>query len=162
MTVNLSQDTARCGAKLRKKAATCRSTYLYRNGRCKNHGGPSLQGLASPNLKSGRHSRYLPLGMMSAYREALGDPDLLVQREEIALLDARIAELLTALRDETPSGDWTAVRSEWLKLRAAQQRGDVDRVREIIPNLEKLILEGQQGPSAGRRSTRPSETGDGS
>ena len=48
-----------CGAKKRGKAETCRAPAMP-NGRCRIHGGLSLGGIAHPNFKHGRRSKYFP------------------------------------------------------------------------------------------------------
>jgi hypothetical protein len=46
-----------CGAKKRRKDETCRAPAMP-NGRCRIHGGLSLGGIAHPNFKHGRRSKY--------------------------------------------------------------------------------------------------------
>jgi hypothetical protein len=48
-----------CGAKKQRKDETCRAPAMP-NGRCRIHGGLSLGGIAHPNFKHGRRSKYFP------------------------------------------------------------------------------------------------------
>lgn len=87
----------KCGAKTRA-GGKCGNLPMS-NGRCYLHGGKSLKGLASPSLVTGRHSKYLKGGVLDRYQEALTDKDLLALKDDIALIDARIGELLGAIGD---------------------------------------------------------------
>ena len=49
----------RCGAKNRN-GNPCQKWPLNGRTRCKNHGGKSLRGVASPSFKNGRYSKMLP------------------------------------------------------------------------------------------------------
>ena len=53
-----------------------------------------MKGIASPSFKHGRYSKVLPKGLSTHYLRAQEDRDLLALREEVALVDARVAELL--------------------------------------------------------------------
>lgn len=76
------------------------------NGRCRLHGGKSLKGIASPTLKTGRHSKYLPVGLLDTYHEHLTDDNRLNLESEIALLDLRISEVIESLGDYEGSAAW--------------------------------------------------------
>lgn len=81
-----------CGAKTRA-GGQCRRAPMA-NGRCNLHGGKSLAGLAHPNATSLRYSKVLPERLLLRYQTAAADRELLVLREEIALVDARIEDLI--------------------------------------------------------------------
>lgn len=81
-----------CGAKTRDGDG-CKNAPMP-NGRCRMHGGKSLGGIASPSLKHGKHSKYLPARLKDAYETAQADDDLLALRSEIALTDARLNDVL--------------------------------------------------------------------
>jgi hypothetical protein len=105
-----------CGAKTRN-GPPCRRPPLAGRTRCRLHGGASLAGIASPHFKHGRRSRYLrelPGVLKTGYKAALNDPDLLSLKEEVALLTARMIQLLGRLeRADGPAYDAT-----WTELRA--------------------------------------------
>lgn len=67
------------------------------NGRCRNHGGCSPSGIASPHHRGAGRSRYIPTGWQRAYGEALDDPELLSLRADLARTDAQIDALLQQL-----------------------------------------------------------------
>ena len=64
------------------------------NERCSKHGGKSLAGIASPRFTSGRSSVVLPTRLAARYHEAHADPQLLAIWDDVALVDARIADVL--------------------------------------------------------------------
>ena len=81
------------------------------NGKCRLHGGLSLSGIASPSLKSGRYSKNLPTRLMEKYDAARKDGDLLALRDDLALLDARLEDVLAKV-DTGESGEtWKALLS---------------------------------------------------
>src|SRR5262249_44606649 len=86
-----------CGAK--KRDGTPCQARPYPNGRCRVHGGATPGGFASANFKHGKYSRFLPRGLTDAYEAALRDPELLSLREDVALLESRIVELLKRIKE---------------------------------------------------------------
>ena len=62
------------------------------------HGGRSLQGVDSPRFKTGRYSKCLPDRLVERYEEALNDAELTRLDNEIALVDARLQDVLERLR----------------------------------------------------------------
>lgn len=116
---------AKCGAKTRA-GGSCANAPLSGSRRCKFHGGKALWGPANPSWKHGRHSQLVrtlkPLG--AHYARALVDPDLLRLDDEIALTDARLAELLErAGREKTPA----AIDRVW------------PEVEELIESRRRLV-----------------------
>lgn len=82
------------------------------------HGGASLSGLAHPNLRTGRHSKDLPQRLTSRVLEALQDPKLTELRDELALVDVRIGQLLSQL-EEPGAHDGKAAAAALQQLQAA-------------------------------------------
>ena len=83
-----------CPATSKRTKQPCRAKVMLGRTTCYHHGGKSLVGPAVNTYRSGRHSRYLPVRMAAKYQEAEHDPELLSLRDEIALVDARLADLL--------------------------------------------------------------------
>lgn len=83
----------RCGARTRSNGY-CELYPLKGRTRCKRHGGATPRGKASTAYKHGRYSQHLPDRLADRYQAALKDGDLLAMRDEIALLDTRISELV--------------------------------------------------------------------
>jgi hypothetical protein len=111
-----------CGAKTRA-GGTCRRAAMP-NGRCSKHGGKSLVGPAAPRFRHGRYSKLLPTHLAARFTEARSDPELLAMRDEIALVDARIADVLQRV-DHGESGDsWRGVERLYKRIRDALVTGD--------------------------------------
>lgn len=108
-----------CGAKTRS-GGKCHSRPMP-NGRCRLHGGKTPGGLNSPNLKHGRHSKYLPKNLLATYKEALQDQNLLQLHDEIALIDARLAEVLGKVQAGKDLNQWESIQTEFAGLLTALQ-----------------------------------------
>lgn len=100
-----------CGAKTRS-GEPCKTAPVTGRARCRMHGGAQPVGIASANTVHGRYSKHLPTRMTAAYHDALADPDLIVLRGESAVLEARLADLLSRV-DTGEAGEL------WLKMSAA-------------------------------------------
>lgn len=131
-----------CGAKNRQ-GQPCTQRPLQ-NGRCRFHGGMSLVGPALPQFKHGRHSVLLKeIGAFGQhYQHALADPDLLRLDSEIALVDARLSELLD--RCSQVKGDkarLTHVDQLWPQLEALieQRRKLVDTESKRLKDLHAMV-----------------------
>lgn len=117
------------------------------NGRCRIHGGATPSGIALPQFRTGRYSKALPGGLRERYEQALGDEELLSLRDEVALLDARIAETLDGL----PSDDkWAMaillveqrrklVESEQKRLATMNQYVSVEQIYTFIAALGGIL-----------------------
>lgn len=121
---------ARCTAKAKSTGAQCKRPALPGSTKCRIHGGATPRGLASPHLTHGRYSKDLPTRLASRYAEALADTELLSLRDDVALVDARIAELLTRI-DKGESGRiWGKLadaKSEFITARGAADVPAMDR-----------------------------------
>lgn len=104
-----------CGAPKRKSGQPCRMVAMA-NGRCRIHGGKSLAGVASPTFKAGRYSKYLPARLAGRYEEAASDPELLALKDDIALLDTRIASTVAALDTGESREAWSSLFALWQEL----------------------------------------------
>ena len=112
------------------------------NGRCYLHGGKSLGGIVSPTYKEGKYSKVLPQRMREAYLTAADDPQLLEQREQIAVLDARLLDLLGRVDTGESGALWQALKDRRAELLIAQQARDVKGQSEAINSILSLIDRG--------------------
>ena len=99
------------------------------NGVCRVHGGQSRAGFEHPSLKHGRYSKHLPTKAMAEFQQALHDPELLSLRNDIALVDVRLNELVAGL-----SGDTLPDTPTWREILGVLQ----DRV--VLVNSERKRL----------------------
>jgi hypothetical protein len=130
-----------CGAKTRS-GEPCKQAPMP-NGRCRMHGGKSLRGMESPNLKHGRYSRYAPAGKLGErYTRHLADLDYLSLSHEMALITARIEELVGAGMEDPKD------RNEIRKLVEARRKLAETEAKRI--KLANDTLTGEQRAAWGR------------
>lgn len=136
---------AACGAKTRG-GARCKRAGMASNGRCRLHGGASLVGPASPQWRHGRHSKYLQVGLLERYRVALADPNLITLQSEVALVDARIAELLEAVGQTGNTRLWRDAHAKLQAFKGAAGKGTeaVGAARVALTQLEEILNAGLQ------------------
>jgi len=137
-----------CGAK-KRNGDPCRSFSLYPNGRCRLHGGPSRSGPSHPRWKGGvSFTRYpLPKRFREAFEDACNDVNLLSQRQDMALAEAIITDLIGKL-DTGESG------AAWKRLKLAMD--SYDQAREPVEQFRALaimreLIERGAGDAAARR-----------
>src|SRR5262245_50879761 len=107
MMVYPMKELSFCGAKTRKGGSCHRAAGP--NGRCNLHGGKSLAGVAHPNFKTGRYSKYLPSQLTARYKLAEKDPQLLELIDEIALVNARLSSVLEGIKNGGDESAWAEV-----------------------------------------------------
>lgn len=129
-----------CEAKTRQ-GGTCKSKAMP-NGRCRMHGGGSLLGIASPTYKTGRYSRFLPSRLAARYEEMRGDVELLELREEIGLVDTRLADLLSRVDTGESGALWRSLMQARMDLIAAKRANDLKGQGEALSFILDLISQG--------------------
>jgi hypothetical protein len=130
-----------CGAKTRNGGYCMKSPVAARN-RCRLHGGRSPRGIASPHFKDGKYTIELGGELSRRYQQALGDEKLLELRDEIALLEARIAELLKRVDTGESGATWRLIRTTYNNLRKAASANDQQKFAEELNELGRLITKG--------------------
>lgn len=75
------------------------------------HGGKSLSGIAHPTLTTGRYSKNLPTRLMATYKERLADTNILALNDDLALLDARLEDVLAKVDTGETGETWAALLS---------------------------------------------------
>lgn len=108
-------------------------------GRC---GGKSLKGIDSPKLKTGKHSKYLQNGLLEKYQHQLIDPDRLSLLDDIALFDARIAQLLEFISTGQGLEIWARLTKLWSDFEKANARKDFDRLSDLAIEIGETIEQG--------------------
>ena len=129
-----------CGAKTRS-GQPCKSPAMD-NGRCRMHGGKHPKGMAHYNYKEGKYSKALPQRMREAYQDAIDDPQLLEQRAQVAILDARLLDLLSRVDTGESGALWQALKERRLEQRAARMVGDIAKQTAAINAILELIDRG--------------------
>lgn len=134
-----------CGART-QSGGECQRKGLE-NGRCSFHGGKSLSGPSHPRWKHGRGSqlyRRLPVRLRDAYAATLEDPQPLTLLHDIALLDARGAELVDGLTSGEAGADWEQMERALARLSGALNKTDVsdkdvEKARDEVADLQDLL-----------------------
>jgi hypothetical protein len=104
--------------------------------------------VASPNLKHGRHSKYLPARLLERYQEALDDSVLLELRAEIGLLDTRLAELLERVETGESGGAWLTAKRALGAYGKARRADNAADEAEALATLHACIEVGLQDYAA--------------
>jgi len=130
-----------CGAKTRS-SEPCRNLPVTGATRCRMHGGATPSGIASPHFRTGRHSKHLPVQLVERYRESLADPELLALRDDIALVDARVADLLMTVSTVESGSAWKRLAALWRDLETAQGKHDASGMARALTELGSVIRGG--------------------
>ena len=104
---------SQCTATSKRTKQPCGRPPMVGRTVCYHHGGMIPRGSALPQTKTGRYSKHLPTRMASRYQEAQADPELLVLRDEIALLDSRLADVLSRVDSGESGALWSELNSTW-------------------------------------------------
>jgi hypothetical protein len=131
-----------CRAKSKRTGQQCQGTAMA-NGVCYHHGGKSLAGAASPTLKHGRYSKHLPTRMLANYEQAQRDPELLNLREDIALIDARLSDLLRRVDSGESGKVWNDLKAAWKAVQRATDDEKDMAIAELGPLIERGYLDTQ-------------------
>jgi hypothetical protein len=118
-----------CGAKT-KSGKPCQRKPMP-NGRCHKHGGPTPKGIASPNWKHGRFSKYLPQQLGEIAYNAAHDPELFNMREIIGAYEARLTYLMGLVGSGASAERFAEIAKTWGEFRKGQEMGAAGRTRMI-------------------------------
>jgi hypothetical protein len=135
-------DIKYCNAISKRTQQPCRAYAVTGREKCYHHGGKSLRGLASPTLRHGRYAKDLPTRLLGKYREALEDQNLLALRDEIALIESRVRDLIQRVDTGESSHLWKSLQKTWQDLSAARQHGDGQAMAEALNEMGQLIARG--------------------
>lgn len=100
---------------------------------CWFHGGRTPTGPASKFWKHGAYSKHLPTRYKHAFELALTDPEITSVKYQLALLDAREAELLKRLDTEESGVLWAQIKAAGAELKRAMEKGKPE-VQQAVAN----------------------------
>ena len=129
-----------CGAKTRS-GEPCKQKAMP-NGRCRMHGGTQARGLAHHSTKTGRYSKHLPTRMLANYEQSQKDAELLNLREDIALLDARLSDVLARVDSGESGKVWKELKDAYKALQQANKAQDMMAASEALAEIGSLITHG--------------------
>jgi hypothetical protein len=140
----------RCGVRNKRIGGRefCGSWPVKGRTRCRMHGGKTLVGTASPNYRSGRYSTYVPTGLRARYEQAHTDPDLLSLRSELALVDARLGDLLSRVTTGESGQLWMDLRKAHRAFTRARLAQDVHQMSVALAKQELIIESATQDHAA--------------
>lgn len=115
---------------------------------CYMHGGASAKGLTAGQFRTGRYSKYLPERLREKYQDAQQDPEILVLRDEIALADARLADLLTRVDAGESGALWKELKELLDQLSRNVEALDLDGARGALQRLREVVGKGHTDASA--------------
>jgi len=130
--------SAKCKGKNRR-GEPCGKSPITGREYCLKHGGRTPIGPAHHAFKHGRRSKYMPARLAEKYQESLSDPQLMEFRQDAALLQSRLHELLET-GESLPL--WDLTRDAFRDLRKAMRDGDSIGVAGALAGLESLINRG--------------------
>lgn len=133
-----------CGAKLKNKNAYCQKSPVPTRNRCKLHGGGTPKGIASAHFSTGKYTKDIPSRLAARYEAALKDDRLLEVRDDIALIEMRIGDLVSRM-DTGESGEvWSLLKGTYSDLRKAASSNDQAKFAEALSDMGRLINRGKQ------------------
>lgn len=131
-----------CGARTKSRnGEPCQQPALA-NGRCRYHGGRSLKGPAHPNWIDGRDSDILPKRMLDDYQAARNDPDKLALDNELALLDARLRDVLRRVESGESGQLWRLLAEQADEYELARAAKDGVLMAQAVNAIIGLIRRG--------------------
>jgi hypothetical protein len=122
-----------------KGGRRCQDTAVMENGRCRRHGGKFLRGVNAAGYKTGRYSMDLPTRVAARYESALADPELLSVRDDIALLQGAITDVMAELAEAEARPDLDSILGSVEKISSSWQGWDWTRMNGELDALKGLI-----------------------
>lgn len=139
---------AQCTAKSKQSGERCKRHAAPGRNVCVMHGGRTPRGADSPSFRHGRYSKHLPSRLAATYEASLSDPALLELREEIALVDARIGELLARTDSAGSAERWQEARDGYEQFQRAYASGKLPAMKAALQALGESITRGQSDYAA--------------
>lgn len=112
--------------------------------KCYMHGGKTPVGFALPHTKTGKYSKHLPTRLLSTYEETLNDPKLWELNEKAALVNARIAELVSKLDTGETGETWQELRKAYAVLQKAIAEENGVKIAQMLGVIGNLIEAGNK------------------
>lgn len=121
------------------KNNTCGAFAMKGKTKCYNDGGATPQGPTHGAYKSGIYSNHLPSALKDRFVEAMGDPALTEYRQDIALLQTRLCQLLETGESQPL---WSAASQAFKNLQSALTSGDTGAIGAALSGLHNLVNRG--------------------
>jgi hypothetical protein len=131
-----------CTAKSKQSGVRCRKPPTPGHGVCHMHGSKTPRGFGLPQTKTGKYSKVLPLRLSARYNEALTNQDLLSLREDIAVTEARLTDLLSRVDSGESGQTWEALQRAADAFELALQAGDTLVIERCWATMQELVRKG--------------------
>jgi hypothetical protein len=131
-----------CKAYSRRNQGPCRQHAMRGKDVCRMHGGKSWMGPGSATFRHGRRSKFLPSRLAAAYQDAMSDPKLMELRQEIALVDARIQDLLSRVDTGEAGEVWHKAQAAMMRFEREKAKQNLDGMQLALNRLQTLITRG--------------------
>jgi hypothetical protein len=105
------------------------------------HGGTHKRGLEHHAVKTGRYSKSMPTKLAANYEASLKDREQLSLKPEIALVDAKLNQLLERIPEAESGAGWKAIKNHIVDLRGELAEGKVVQVAVRLDKMEALTLD---------------------
>lgn len=109
---------------------------------CDKHGGKTPGGALAGAFKTGRYSKHLPTRLLARYNDALLDPNILELNDEIALVDARIHDLLERIDTGESASLLFTMQDTFREFQTANAKHDLEGARNALSSIGNLITKG--------------------
>jgi hypothetical protein len=90
----------------------------------------------------------MPTRLRARYEQAYNDPDLLVLRSDIAIIDARLSEVLERVDSGESGALWRELTETWQKVSDARAAGDTVSLAALLGTVNELIQRGSSDVAA--------------
>lgn len=131
-----------CAGTAKSTGGPCEAFALRDSDVCWVHGGATPKGFAAPQTKTGRYSKHLPTRLAARYEEAQADGKLLELRDEVSLIDSRLADLLSRVDTGESGAIYKALKATYAELEKASAKADGPAMAAAIRELGVLINRG--------------------
>lgn len=139
---------------LSKSGEPCKAWAIEGSDRCRAHArlrGEMTRfpaGPQNPNYKHGRYAKVLPARLLETYEAAIADPELLAQREEIAMLTARMRDVVARVDTGESGRIWAELKAAAAEMVLAKKMNDSQGVSIAFAQILKLINAGHEDYAA--------------
>ncbi len=131
-----------CKATSKRTGERCQKWRMRGKDHCDIHGGKSLRGMELPQFKHGGWSRSLPDRLSQRYQEILNDEQRHDLRNQIALADAKIVDLLKGMERGESDRLWVQLRKMERAFRRANRRDEQEIAADLLGEMLEIIQKG--------------------
>lgn len=126
------------------KGFPCENAVVRNTRRCRFHGGRTPKGADSVHFKHGRYAKVIRKSspLSEAYQRALNDPTLLSLNDEIAVMVAKLEQVMARIQAGESNAGWSAVHHSLEAIEQAIEREDADAA---VKHLRSAIAVAEGG-----------------